>query len=132
MRRVFFGPEYEDPQAGVMLSGGQWQRLAPARALVHEGRDLLILDAPNSGLDAQAEYEVHRRLREHRSGSASLLLSHRLGAVRDADLNVALGDGRIVERGTHDDLMALSGCCAHLFETRASGYCGAPRSADPA
>ncbi|WP_328808405.1 ABC transporter ATP-binding protein [Nonomuraea montanisoli] len=123
LSRVFFGPEDdEDPRAGVMLSGGQWQRLALARALVREGRDLLILDEPSSGLDAQAEYEVHRRLREHRSGSTSLLVSHRLGAVRDADLIVVLGDGRIVERGTHDDLMSLSGRYAHLFETQASGY----------
>ncbi|MBB5776637.1 ABC transporter ATP-binding protein [Nonomuraea jabiensis] len=123
LSRVFFGPEDDDdPQAGVTLSGGQWQRLALARALVRERRDLLILDEPSSGLDAQAEYEVHRRLREHRAGNTSLLVSHRLGAVRDADLIVVLGDGRIIERGTHDELIALGGRYAHLFATQASGY----------
>ncbi|MEV4063700.1 ABC transporter ATP-binding protein [Nonomuraea dietziae] len=119
LSRIFFGPEDD---AGVVLSGGQWQRLALARALVREQRDLLILDEPSSGLDAEAEYEVHRRLREHRSGRTSLLVSHRLGAVRDADLIVVLGEGRIVEQGTHDDLIAARGGYAHLFETQASGY----------
>jgi ATP-binding cassette subfamily B protein len=123
LSRVFFGPEDDDdPQAGVTLSGGQWQRLALARALVRERRDLLILDEPSSGLDAQAEYEVHRRLREHRADNTSLLVSHRLGAVRDADLIVVLGDGRIIERGTHDELIALGGRYARLFATQASGY----------
>ncbi|MBE1589611.1 ABC transporter ATP-binding protein [Nonomuraea angiospora] len=123
LSRVFFGPEDDDdPQAGVTLSGGQWQRLALARALVRERRDLLILDEPSSGLDAQAEYEVHRRLREHRAGNTSLLVSHRLGAVRDADLIVVLGEGRIIERGAHDELIALGGRYAHLFATQASGY----------
>ncbi|WP_433436899.1 ABC transporter ATP-binding protein [Nonomuraea sp. CA-141351] len=122
LSRVFFGPEDDDPQAGVMLSGGQWQRLALARALVRERRDLLILDEPSSGLDAQAEYEVHRRLREHREGRTSLLVSHRLGAVRDADLIVVLGDGRIVEQGTHHELMSMGSRYAHLFDTQASGY----------
>ncbi|MEU0572830.1 ABC transporter ATP-binding protein [Nonomuraea sp. NPDC005983] len=122
LSRIFFGPEDDDPQAGVMLSGGQWQRLALARAMVRERRDLLILDEPSSGLDAQAEYEVHRRLREHRAGHTSLLVSHRLGAVRDADLIVVLSDGRISEQGTHHDLVDRAGGYAHLFETQASGY----------
>ncbi|MFF5208843.1 ABC transporter ATP-binding protein [Streptosporangium sp. NPDC000396] len=122
LSRIFFGGEDDDPQAGVLLSGGQWQRLALARALVRERRDLLILDEPSSGLDAQAEYEMHRRLREHRTGRTSLLVSHRLGAIRDADLIVVLGDGRIVERGTHDDLMAAGEGYSRLFEMQARGY----------
>ncbi|MCA2226173.1 ABC transporter ATP-binding protein [Nonomuraea aurantiaca] len=119
LSRIFFGPEDD---TGVVLSGGQWQRLALARALVRDQRDLLILDEPSSGLDAEAEYEVHRRLREHRAGRTSLLVSHRLGAVRDADLIVVLGDGRIAEQGTHDDLIAAGSGYARLFETQASGY----------
>ncbi|GAA0913885.1 hypothetical protein GCM10009560_06630 [Nonomuraea longicatena] len=122
LSRLFFGPEDEDPQAGVTLSGGQWQRLALARALVRRHRDLLILDEPSSGLDALAEYEVHRRLREHRAGRTSLLVSHRLGAVREADLIVVLSEGRIVEQGGHDELVAMGGRYAELFETQASGY----------
>ncbi|MGP3916695.1 ABC transporter ATP-binding protein [Nonomuraea sp. 10N515B] len=119
LSRIFFGPEDD---AGMVLSGGQWQRLALARALVREHRDLLILDEPSSGLDAAAEYEVHRRLREHRAGRTSLLISHRLGAIRNADLIVVLADGRIVEHGTHDDLIAAGDTYARLFATQASGY----------
>ena len=74
----------------MSLSGGQWQRVALARALLRDGRDLLILDEPSSGLDAEAEHEIHPRLRELRAGRTSLLISHRLGAVRDADRIVVL------------------------------------------
>ncbi|GGK99290.1 multidrug ABC transporter permease [Planomonospora parontospora subsp. parontospora] len=119
LSRIFLGPE---DGAGVVLSGGQWQRVALARALVREHRDLLILDEPSAGLDAEAEHEVHRRLREHRTGRTSLLVTHRLSAVRDADLIVVLRGGRIVERGTHDGLVAAGGGYARLFETQASGY----------
>jgi ATP-binding cassette subfamily B protein len=123
LSRIFFGPaEEDDPEAGVTLSGGQWQRLALARTLLRDGRDLLILDEPSAGLDAQAEYQVHRRLREHRAGRTSLLVSHRLGAVRDADLIVVLRDGQIIERGTHADLIAVDGEYAQLFAVQASGY----------
>ncbi|GAA3654971.1 ABC transporter ATP-binding protein [Nonomuraea antimicrobica] len=123
LSRIFFGLEDEnDPQAGVVLSGGQWQRLALARALLREGRDLLILDEPSAGLDAQAEHEIHSRLVEHRAGRTSLLVSHRLGAVRAADVIVVLRDGEIVEQGTHDDLMAVGGEYAELFELQAKDY----------
>jgi ATP-binding cassette subfamily B protein len=123
MSRIFFGPSEDgDPEAGVTLSGGQWQRLALARTLIRDGRDLLILDEPSAGLDAQAEHEVHRRLREHRAGRTSLLVSHRLGAVREADLIVVLRDGKILEQGTHEDLIAADGAYAQLFAVQASGY----------
>jgi len=123
LSRIFFGLEDEDdPQAGVVLSGGQWQRLALARALLRERRDLLILDEPSAGLDAQAEHEIHTRLVEHRAGRTSLLVSHRLGTVRAADLIVVLRGGEIVERGTHDDLMAVGGGYAELFDLQARDY----------
>ncbi|QFY07351.1 ATP-binding cassette domain-containing protein [Nonomuraea phyllanthi] len=123
LSRIFFGPEDEgDPQAGVVLSGGQWQRLALARALLREGRDLLILDEPSAGLDARAEHEIHTRLVELRAGRTSLLVSHRLGTVRAADLIVVLRDGEVVERGTHDDLMAAGGGYAELFDLQARDY----------
>ncbi|MFD7307271.1 ABC transporter ATP-binding protein [Promicromonospora sp. NPDC059942] len=104
------------------LSGGQWQRLALARSLMRAGRDLLVLDEPTSGLDPQAESEVRDLVGTLRSGTATLLVSHRLGAVRDAQEIVVLSEGVAAERGTHDELMRLGGEYARLFNLQATGY----------
>ncbi|MGW0218121.1 ABC transporter ATP-binding protein [Micromonospora chokoriensis] len=123
LTRIFFdGPDRDDPQAGVVLSGGQWQRVALARGFLRAERDLLILDEPSSGLDAEAEHDLHRRLGELRRGRTSLLISHRLNAVRDADTIVVLDDGRVVERGEHAELLAAAGRYARLFNLQARGY----------
>jgi ATP-binding cassette subfamily B protein len=114
----------DDPQTGVLLSGGQWQRLALARALLRGQRDLVILDEPSSGLDAQAEYEIHRGLRAHRDGRTTILISHRLNAVRDADNIVVLADGAIAEQGDHHALMTRGGVYAWLFSLQAQGFTG--------
>jgi ATP-binding cassette subfamily B protein len=123
LTRIFF--RHTDPDAvdtGVFLSGGQWQRIALARAFLRDDIDLLILDEPSSGLDAEAEHDIHERLRRHRHGQTSVLISHRLNAVRDADLIVVLDDGRIVEQGGHDELLAAGGRYARLFRLQAHGY----------
>ncbi|MEU6715796.1 ABC transporter ATP-binding protein [Nonomuraea sp. NPDC046802] len=125
----------DDPQAGVLLSGGQWQRLALARAFLRHDRDLMILDEPSAGLDAQAEHEIHERLRTTRSGRTTVLVSHRLSALKDADLIVVLADGVIAESGSHSALIAASGGYARLFRLQAAGYTENPHGpvlADPA
>jgi ATP-binding cassette, subfamily B, bacterial len=123
LTRMFYSEaDKDDPGTGVVLSGGQWQRLALARAFVRDGRDLMILDEPSSGLDPQAEHEIHNRMREYRTGRTSLLISHRLNAVRDADLIVVLDGGRIVETGEHEPLLASGGHYARLFRLQAAGY----------
>jgi ATP-binding cassette subfamily B protein len=123
LSRIFFKEsDKKNPEKGVVLSGGQWQRVALARTLMRDGRDLLILDEPSSGLDAEAEHQIHERLRTHRAGRTSLLVSHRLGAVRDADRIVVLADGQVAEEGTHETLMRAGGRYAHLFSLQARGY----------
>ncbi len=120
LTRAFF--DHADLTAGINLSGGQWQRIALARAKLRGNRDFLILDEPSSDLDAEAEYEIHARLAEHRRARTNLLISHRLGAVRDADVLAVLDQGHIVERGSHIELMDLCGLYAQLFTTQASYY----------
>jgi ATP-binding cassette, subfamily B, bacterial len=115
------GSDNDDQEGGLMPSQGQWQRLALARMLMRMNRDLLILDEPSSGLDAEAEYNVHRLVHGH-TGATRILISHRLNAVRMADIIVVLDGGTIVERGTHDELTLLGGRYATLFNKQASGY----------
>lgn len=123
LSRTFLSEEErDDPGTGVVLSGGQWQRLALARSFLRDHADLLILDEPSSGLDAEAEHEIHLRLRDHRAGHTSLLISHRLGALRGADLLVVLENGRITEQGTHEQLIRAGGSYARLFALQAGGY----------
>ena len=107
---------------GTFLSGGQWQKVATARALMRSDRDVMILDEPSSGLDPTAERDLHQRLTQARRGRTNLLVSHRLGALRDADLIVALVAGTVVETGDHDALMDSDGVYAELFRAQASGY----------
>lgn len=123
LTRIFFGgPDRDDPRAGVVLSGGQWQRVALARGFLRADRDLLVLDEPSSGLDAEAEHDLHSRLRTLRRGRTSLLVSHRLNAVRDADVIVVLADGRVAEHGDHDTLLVAGRGYARLFALQARGY----------
>jgi ATP-binding cassette subfamily B protein len=120
--RTMLSRAFASDDASVALSGGQWQRVALARALLREDAELLILDEPSSGLDPEAEFDVHERLRHYRAGRSSLDISHRLGAARNADLIVVLEEGRVAEQGTHTELIAKGGTYARMFKLQASGF----------
>jgi ATP-binding cassette subfamily B protein len=116
--RQMLGRRFED---GVDLSGGEWQKIALARAYMREAQ-LLILDEPTAALDARAEYEVFVRFNQLMAGRMAVVISHRFSTVRMADRIVVLGEGRILEEGTHEALVAHGGLYAELFEMQAAGY----------
>jgi ATP-binding cassette subfamily B protein len=108
-------------ESGVELSGGEWQRVALARAYLRDAQ-LLVLDEPTAALDARSELEVFERFAELTLGKMALLISHRFSTVRMADRIVVLEGGRLVEEGTHPQLMALGGRYASMFEMQAASY----------
>jgi ATP-binding cassette subfamily B protein len=108
---------------GVNLSGGEWQKVALARAFMRDAK-ILLLDEPTSALDAQAEYDLFERLRSLTRGRTAIYISHRFSTVRRADRIVFLEHGRLVEEGTHGELMRLNGRYARLFRMQASAYTG--------
>ncbi|MEZ4700395.1 MAG: ABC transporter ATP-binding protein [Rhodothermales bacterium] len=106
---------------GVELSGGEWQKIALARAYMRDA-DLVILDEPTAALDARAEYEVFQRFAQLTEGKMAVLISHRFSTVRMADRILVLDRGRLIEEGTHEQLLALGGRYAELFGLQAEGY----------
>jgi ATP-binding cassette subfamily B protein len=108
-------------EGGVDLSGGEWQKLALARAYLRDAQ-LLILDEPTAALDAKSEMEVFERFAELTEGKMALLISHRFSTVRMADRIVVLEAGRLVEEGSHSQLMALDARYAAMFEMQAASY----------
>ena len=112
------GKEFEK---GEELSGGQWQKLAIARAF-YDKPPILIMDEPTSAIDAEAEFEIFNNLEEQYQDKSLILVSHRFSTVRNADKIYVLEHGRIIERGSHEDLMKKEGRYAQLFLTQAKGY----------
>ncbi|MGA9775456.1 MAG: ABC transporter ATP-binding protein [Candidatus Dormiibacterota bacterium] len=122
LSRIFASGAQGKSERGTTLSGGQWQRIAIARALVRKDADLVILDEPSSGLDAEGEDRLTRHILAHRGDRAVLLVSQRLGTVRLADEIIVLEGGTVVERGDHGSLMRQNGEYARLFRLQAAGY----------
>ncbi len=106
---------------GSDLSIGEWQKVALSRAFMRDS-DIVVLDEPTSSLDAEAEYAVFKRFTELTKGKIAVVISHRFSTVRIADRIIVLQGGRVIENGTHEELVALGGTYAHLFNVQAEGY----------
>jgi len=102
-------------ERGITLSGGQRQRVGLARALIKKPK-ILILDDSLSSVDAYTEEMILKSLKEFRAGRTTIIISHRITAVKDADFIIVLDDGEIVEQGTHDELLELGGIYADLYQ----------------
>jgi ATP-binding cassette subfamily B protein len=109
-------------QHGQELSGGQWQKVALARAFMRTDADILVLDEPTAAMDARAEAEIFEHFRTLARGRITILISHRFSTVRMADQIVVLERGKIIEKGSHEQLMSLGGHYAQLFSLQARGY----------
>jgi len=108
-------------EEGEELSVGEWQKVALARAFVRDAQ-ILVFDEPTSALDPETEWRVFQHIKELARGRAVVLISHRFSTVRTADRSHILDGGRIVESGDHDELMALQGRYAHMYEVQARAY----------
>ncbi|TYL48773.1 ABC transporter ATP-binding protein [Marinomonas sp. IMCC 4694] len=109
-------------KGGQELSGGQWQKVALARAFMREDADILVLDEPTAAMDAQAEATIFQHFQEHTKDKMAILISHRFSTVRLAHEIIVMERGHIKERGTHEALLAQQGQYAHLFTLQAQGY----------
>ena len=116
--RQMLGWRFDD---GAELSTGQWQKIALARAYMRDAQ-VLILDEPTASLDAKAEHEVYQRFLDLTGGKMAVLISHRFSTVRMADRILFLEQGKLIEEGTHQELLALQGKYSELFELQARGY----------
>ncbi|MBE3117250.1 MAG: ATP-binding cassette domain-containing protein, partial [Candidatus Atribacteria bacterium] len=106
---------------GYQLSIGEWQKIAIARAFMRNGK-ILILDEPTASVDAKTEYEIFRRFKELTRERMTILISHRFSTIRMVDRILVLEDGRIIEQGTHVDLMTLGKKYATMFKMQAENY----------
>jgi ATP-binding cassette, subfamily B, bacterial len=121
-------PEQFDTQLGKWfkggqeLSGGQWQKIALARAFMRSNADILILDEPTAAMDAEAEMNIFNHFRSLTLDRMVVLISHRFSTVRMADKIIVMANGEIIEQGSHEQLIAADGRYAHLFSLQAAGY----------
>ena len=109
-------------KGGRELSLGQWQKVALSRAFMRRSADILVLDEPTASMDAGAEALIFQHFRQVTENQMAILISHRFSTVRMADHIIVLAGGRILEQGSHDDLVALGGHYSHLFSLQAAGY----------
>jgi ATP-binding cassette, subfamily B, bacterial len=108
-------------EKGVEPSGGQWQRVALARAFYRQA-SVLILDEPTAAIDARAEYDIFNNIFEHFSDKTAIIVSHRFSTVRRADIIMVVDNGKIIESGSHRQLMKRQGLYHELFTKQAEGY----------
>ncbi len=111
-------------KGGTELSGGQWQKIALARLFIRQDADIFILDEPTAAVDAKAESQVFEHVYQTTRGKMCILISHRLSFPKNADQILVLSRGKIIERGSHAELMALGGRYSELFQLQAAGYQG--------
>ena len=107
---------------GRELSLGQWQKVALARSFMRRDAEILVLDEPTASMDAEAEVRIFERFRELTDDKIAIVISHRFSTVRMADQIIVLDHGKIIERGSHDSLLAKNGRYATLFNLQAQGY----------
>jgi ATP-binding cassette subfamily B protein len=107
---------------GRELSLGQWQKVALARSFMRQDADILVLDEPTASMDAEAEVRIFDRFRELTDDKIAIVISHRFSTVRMADQIIVLDRGRIIEKGSHEELVKLGGRYATLFNLQAQGY----------
>jgi len=112
------GPEYK---GGVELSGGEWQKLSIARAHAKKA-PILILDEPTSNVDAKSEMEIFDKINNELKENTLIFISHRFSTIKDAERIVVLDKGKIIEDGTHVDLIKKNGTYAHLYTLQADRY----------
>ncbi len=110
-----------DAKNATNISGGQWQRLGIARAFFRSP-NILILDEPTSSVDAKSEYEIFRSIIKKQQGKSTVIISHRFSTVRRAEKIIVLDHGKIIEQGTHSELIAQDGVYKEMFELQAEGY----------
>ena len=109
-------------KGGQELSGGQWQKIALSRAFMRSQADILVLDEPTAAMDAEAEMSIFNHFRALTKNQMVVLISHRFSTVRMADKIIVMANGRIIEQGSHEQLLTLNGRYAHLFSLQAEGY----------